>query len=169
MGLAWTLVVLLLQCRGILCLPLVNVLSLWCFYREPLLLPRSLSVGRMLVAFVQSSLCEWNQRPWQSRQIVMSPVGFLPYIYIYKNTIQSDSFVSDTNAFINFLNSVHCDTRRETQFLKVYANHTMLTPPQHAVHLVMFKISVGRDTKKPTTSFSSRNRTDVGLSPWCNG
>ena len=40
------------------------------------------------------------------------------------------------------LASVHDDTRRETQFLKAYANHTMLTPPQRAVHLVMFKISI---------------------------
>ena len=42
----------------------------------------------------------------------------------------------------HFLASVHSDTRRETQFLKVYANHTMLTPPQRAAHLVMFKISI---------------------------
>ena len=32
--------------------------------------------------------------------------------------------------------------RREIQFLKVFDNHTMLTPPQCAVHLVMFKISI---------------------------
>ena len=38
--------------------------------------------------------------------------------------------------------SVHGDMRRETQFLKAYVNHTMLTPPQHAAHLVMFKISI---------------------------
>ena len=31
---------------------------------------------------------------------------------------------------------------KETQFLKVYANHTMMTPPQRAAHLVMFKISI---------------------------
>ena len=29
--------------------------------------------------------------------------------------------------FYLFLDSVHGDTRRETQFLKVYAKHTMLT------------------------------------------
>ena len=40
-----------------------------------------------------------------------------------------------------FLALVHGDTRRETQFLKTYANHTMLTQPQHTAHLVMFKIS----------------------------
>ena len=38
MELACLLVVLLLQCQSILCLHLVNVLSLWCFYRESLLL-----------------------------------------------------------------------------------------------------------------------------------
>ena len=41
-----------------------------------------------------------------------------------------------------FLASVQDDTRRETQFLKVYANHAMLTSAQRAVHCVMFKISV---------------------------
>ena len=44
MGLVCPLAVLLLQCRSNLCLHLVNVLSLWCFYRESLLLPRSLLV-----------------------------------------------------------------------------------------------------------------------------
>ena len=55
---------LLQQCRGIMCLHPVNVLSLWCFYRESLLLLRFILVGRMLVRFVPSSLCEWNRRPW---------------------------------------------------------------------------------------------------------
>ena len=49
MGLACALVVLLQQCRRILCLHLVIVLSLWCFCRESLLLLRFLMVGRMLV------------------------------------------------------------------------------------------------------------------------
>ena len=64
MELACLLVVLQLQCRSILCLHLVNVLSLWCFYRVSLLLLRFLLVGRMLVGFVPSFLCEWNRRPW---------------------------------------------------------------------------------------------------------
>ena len=46
MGLACSLVVLLLQCRSILCFHPVYVLSLWCFYRELLLLRRSLLVRR---------------------------------------------------------------------------------------------------------------------------
>ena len=41
-----------------------------------------------------------------------------------------------------FLASVHADTRRETQFLKAYANYTMLAPIQRAAHLGMFKISI---------------------------
>ena len=57
------LAVLLLQCRSILCLH-PNILSLWCFYRESLLLRWSLLVCPMLLGFVPSSLCEWNQRPW---------------------------------------------------------------------------------------------------------
>ena len=54
--------------------------------------------------------------------------------------IQADSIVSDTKGFINFwLRSF--DTEKKTQFLKVYANHTMPIPP-HAVYLVVFKISI---------------------------
>ena len=41
--------------------------------------------------------------------------------------IQADSIVSDTNGFINFW-LWSFDTRRETQFLKVYANYTMMIP-----------------------------------------
>ena len=53
--------------------------------------------------------------------------------------IEADSFQIRTGSlFPDFV-----DTRRgETQFLKVYANHTRLTPPQRASHLVMFKISI---------------------------
>ena len=54
--------------------------------------------------------------------------------------ILADSVVSDTNRFINFwLQSF--DTKRETQIIKAYANHTMMTPPLRAAHLV-FKISI---------------------------
>ena len=42
MELACPLVVLLLQCRSILCLHLVIVLLLWCFYKESLLLLRAI-------------------------------------------------------------------------------------------------------------------------------
>ena len=41
-----------------------------------------------------------------------------------------------------FMTSVHGDTKREPQFLKVNANHATLTPSQRVVHLVMFKISI---------------------------
>ena len=54
----------------------------------------------------------------------------------------------------------------KTQFLKAFANHTMLTLAQRVAHLVMSKISVGRDPKNPTTSFNGQNPT---LSPqWSN-
>ena len=49
--------------------------------------------------------------------------------------------------FINFLTSVQSDMRRETQFLLCWP------PSQRAVHLVMFKISVGKDLKKPNYIF----------------
>ena len=63
--------------------------------------------------------------------------------------------------FHQFLASVHGDMRKETQFLKDFANHTMLTPSQ----LVMSKISVGRDPKNPTTSFNGQNPTLNGRIP----
>ena len=58
-----------------------------------------------------------------------------------------DSVVLDTNRFINFWLRFF-DTKRETQFLKVYANHIILTPPQLAAHLLVCRISTGRDPKK---------------------
>ena len=45
--------------------------------------------------------------------------------------IQAESFVSDT------------------KFLKAYANHTMLTPPQRAAHFVMLKISIHLCRSRP--------------------
>ena len=52
--------------------------------------------------------------------------------------------------------SVYGDTRRETQFLKVFANHTMQTQSQRAVHIVMFKISVCRDLQHSTSNLNGR-------------
>ena len=66
------------------------------------------------------------------------------YINHNSNTIQihrSTLVISDTNGFINFwLWSMV--TQGETQFLKAYTSHTMLTPPQRVVPLVMIKISI---------------------------
>ena len=45
---------------------------------------------------------------------------------VYRNEINL-TCDKNTNVFINSLISVHGDTRKEAQFLKVYANHTMLT------------------------------------------
>ena len=69
--------------------------------------------------------------------------GIIIQIQILK---QADSDVSDTNGFINFLTSAYSDTRRERH------NSYNANYPQRAVHLVMFKISVDRDPKNPTTS-----------------
>ena len=56
--------------------------------------------------------------------------------YTYANIKHRRLCCSGTNGFINFwLRSF--DTRRETQFLKVFRDHTMLTTPQHATHLVV--------------------------------
>ena len=69
--------------------------------------------------------------------------------------IQVASVVSVTNGFINFwLHSLA--TRGERQFLKAYANHTMLNPPLRAVHLVLFKISAGRNPKNSTAHLNGR-------------
>ena len=75
-----------------------------------------------------------------------------------------------------FLTSVHGDTRRETQILKVYANHTMLTTQcWRSAHLVMFKISVGRDPKNPSTCLNVWELNSMpqcqkhnSLPPWSN-
>ena len=73
-----------------------------------------------------------------------------------------DSFVSGTNTFINFWLLVYGDTRRETQFLKVFSTHTLLTilsdhPPHGASRHV--KISDSRDPKNPTTCSMVENST----------
>ena len=81
------------------------------------------------------------------------------------NTYSYSNICANTGGLCHFryervyqrLALVHSDTRRETQFLKVFSNHTMLTPPQRAAHLLMFKISMGRDPKNPTTSFNGQN------------
>ena len=61
--------------------------------------------------------------------------------------------------FINFWLRSMATRGPETQFLKVFANHTTLTLAQRAAHVVMSKISVGRDPKNPTTSFNGQNPT----------
>ena len=65
-----------------------------------------------------------------------------------------------------FLNSVHRDTNRETQFLKTNANHTMLTPLQRTAHLVMFKISVDlcRSKSEKLNLTPQRSKTQLYLS-----
>ena len=59
-----------------LCLHLENRLLLWCFYRASLWLRWFLLVGCRRVVFAPSFLCEWSQRPWRSRQIILLPQFF---------------------------------------------------------------------------------------------
>ena len=62
------------------------------------------------------------------------------YKYKYKTQKRADSVVSDTNGLlISWLRHEERDTIL-----------TMLTPSPRAAHLVVFKISVGRDPKIPT-------------------
>ena len=63
----------------------------------------------------------------------------------------AESVVSGTKRFIDLLTSFHGDSRREIQFLLCTA------------HLVMFKISVGRDLKNPTISFHGQNPTPASM------
>ena len=98
--------------------------------------------------------------------------------YIYKcrykyntNTINEDSVVQvRTVLLISWLQFI--DTRRETQFLKVFRNHTILTPPQGSAHLVVFKTSVCRDPKNLTATNTVENLTlcpnDRNLIVWSN-
>ena len=68
---------------------------------------------------------------------------------------QADSLLFKYELFINFWIRFF-NTRRETQFLKVFRNHTILTILS-AVPFVMSKISVDRDPKIPTTSSTIQN------------
>ena len=89
------------------------------------------------------------------------------YTHKYINNNSNTNTYTNTGGFCSFgyervyqcLASVLADTRRETQFLKAYANHTMLTPtlPHHrAAHLVVFKISASRDPKNSTATFNNQ-------------
>ena len=89
------------------------------------------------------------------------------HIHIQSNTNTGWLCCFRYERFIDFLTSVHGKTRRETQFLKVYANHTRLTILYwRAVHLVMFKISVGTNPKNPSTCFNGRELNS--LPQWSN-
>ena len=85
----------------------------------------------------------------------MHLLGIIRAVYYSHNDINQNSNANtytntNTGGFCcftyervySFLASVHGDTRRETQFLKAYGDHTMQTLPQRALHLVIFKISI---------------------------
>ena len=74
--------------------------------------------------------------------------------YIYKHTLQYGwTLLFRYERFINFLLRFMA-TRGER-----HNSYNVDPSPQRAVHLVMFKISVGRDPKIPTTSFNGQNPT----------
>ena len=70
--------------------------------------------------------------------------------YIYKHKTQANSVVSDTNGLLisDFGSWQH--KVRDTIL-------TMLTPSRCTAHLVIFKISVSRDSKNPTTCLNGRD------------
>ena len=72
--------------------------------------------------------------------------------------LQVDSVVPGTNGLLisNFGSSTQGERHNS-----YYANH-----PKRTAHLVMFKISVGRDPKNPTTCFDGRELNC--LPPWSN-
>ena len=55
-----------------------------------------------------------------------------------------------------FLPSALGDTRRETQFIRAYANHTMMTPSLRAAHLVVSKISTDLCQLRPKLIWSDQ-------------
>ena len=71
------LAALVLKCRRSLCLHPGSGLLLSCFHIASLWLRRFLWVGRRRVVFGPSSLSVWSQRPWQSRKIILLPLGLL--------------------------------------------------------------------------------------------
>ena len=95
--------------------------------------------------------------------VMISITTVIQYIYKcwYKYNTQAVFVVSGTNGFINFwLRSMAIRGEWHNSY---YANHTMLTPSLRAAHLVVFKISVGRNPKNP--SFNGPISTHNGRIP----
>ena len=86
-------------------------------------------------------------------------------VYIQSNTNHTGRHCcSGKNGFINFWLRFF-DTRRETQFLKVFCNHTMLTtPPTFSTSQSVF---AGRDLKNLTDAATVENSTN-SLPTWSN-
>ena len=82
---------------------------------------------------------------------IMILITTLYNTYINTIQIQADSVVSDTNSLLTSGLGPWPHEER-------YTILTMLTP-QRTANLVMFKISIGRDPKNPTTSFIGQNPT----------
>ena len=75
MGIMCLLAANLLQCWSSLCLHPRSRLLLSCFYIASLWLRWFLWVSCRRVVFPLAFLCVWSQRPWQSRQMILLPLG----------------------------------------------------------------------------------------------
>ena len=93
--------------------------------------------------------CQWfgvlwhyiGNHPEKSKSFHINWTWWCCLLIIITIIIQANSVVSNTNGFINFWLRFF-DTKRETYFLRAYANHTMLTPPPTC------SASCDRDLKK---------------------
>ena len=77
--------------------------------------------------------------------VCVYPHTFLPtlYICIYINTYCIALMIIIIIVIqAEFSGLFFYDTRRDTQFIKAYANHSMSTPHSHTAHLVVSKISI---------------------------
>ena len=95
----------------------------------------------------------------QNYRILLYNLVMFVIIILIQIRIQAVSVVSDTDAFINFW-LLFFDIRRETQFLKVFRNHTMLTPTPNVRPILWCLrsqfISAGRDLKNSTLRLNGR-------------
>ena len=86
----------------------------------------------------------------------------------YKITKHRWTLLFQVGTVYKFLTSVHGDSKREAQFLKVYANHTILTPAPRTVHFVMFKILIHlcrSRSEKPNYIFTVKIKLYVSTVP----
>ena len=98
---------------------------------------------------------------------VMRSITNVIHIYLQSNTNANTGGLCRfryglfTNFWLWFF-----DKKKETQFLKASADHTILQtilywPHKRAAHPVMFKISIDGNPKIPTASFNGQNSTQL--------
>ena len=113
----------------------------------------------MIIPFIYTRASGDFLRPKFSSNIRRSCCIIHVYLGKTHNTntqMLADSVVSDTNRLlISWLRFF--DTRKEAQFLLCWSYYADYT--QRAAHLVMFKISVGRDPKKTTITSTVKSNS----------